>query len=124
MEIVPDSDQLIIIANISLTDIDGMHVGQSADIRFSAFDSSMTQVVAGEVTNISADAIFDNASGVQYYEAQIRILPDGLRQMQEDGILIVPGMPAEVLIKTGGRTLLNYLLKPFLDMVARSFREE
>lgn len=124
MEIVPASDDLIVIANISLTDIDSMYIRQSADIRFSAFDSRMTHVVPGEVTNISADAILDNASGMQYYEAQIRIVPDGYQQMRDDDILIVPGMPAEVMIKTGGRTLLNYLLKPFLDMVARSFREQ
>lgn len=124
MEIVPDSDQLVVVANISPVDIDSIHIGQSADIRFTAFNFSNTLVTIGEVVNISADAMQDPESGLQFYEAEVIVDPAGLEQLQAQGNVLIPGMPAEVLIKTGGRTLLNYLVKPFTDMLARAFREK
>ena len=124
MEVVPDSDQLVVVANVSPIDIDSVHAGLAADIRFSAFDMKNTLVIMGEVINVSADAIQDPQSGMQFYEAEVRVDPEGNEELRSGGHVLVPGMPADVLIKTGGRTLLSYLMKPFLDMFARAFREQ
>ncbi len=124
MEIVPTSHDFVVLAKVSPSGIDSLHIGQRADIRFSAFDLSNTHVVEGELVKLSADVLDDQATGTTYYEAEVRLTPAGFAQMRDDGLDLLPGMPGEVMIKTGGRTLLNYLLKPFLDMMARAFREE
>lgn len=124
MEIVPKSDELVVVASVSPTDIDSVRVGQTADLRFSAFDLRNTLVVTGSVVNLSADAMQDQSSGMSFYEAEVKVKPEGIQRLQADGFELVPGMPAEVLIKIGGRSLLNYLTKPFLDMFARAFREQ
>jgi membrane fusion protein, epimerase transport system len=124
MEIVPSSEDYVVVGRIDPAQVDSLRVGQSADIRFSAFDVQNTYVVEGELVNLSADVLQDPATGVGYYEAEIRVTENGYEQMRADGLDLLPGMPAETMIKTGGRTLLNYLLKPYLDMFARAFKEE
>jgi membrane fusion protein, epimerase transport system len=123
MELVPASDDFVVIANVIPSDIDSVRVGQPADIRFSAFDLRYTHVIPATVVKVSADTMEDPQTGMQFYEVELKVDEAGIGQMASYGIALVPGMPAEVLVKTGGRTLLNFLLKPFLDMVARAFRE-
>ena len=79
--------------------------------------------IAGIVRQVSADSILDEASGQRYFLARVEVDPDGLASLPA-GVPLSPGMPAEVLIKTGERTLLNYLVEPLLDSVRRSFRED
>jgi epimerase transport system membrane fusion protein len=112
------------VAKITPADVDVMRVGQRADIRFSAFNVRDTHVVEGELVNVSADVLEDPATRASYYQVEIAVTPDGVAQLRADGMDLLPGMPAEAMIKTGGRTLLNYLLKPLLDIFARAFREE
>jgi epimerase transport system membrane fusion protein len=124
MEIVPSSKDYIVVAKVLPANIESVHVGELADIRFSAFDLRNTHVVEGKVLTLSADVLEDPATRRSYYEAEIQVTPAGFKQMQADGLDLLPGMPAEAMIKTGQRTMLNYLLKPFLDMFARAFREK
>lgn len=124
MEIVPSVREYAVKAKVAITDIDKVYVGLLSDIRFSAFNAQLTQVVEGEVYHVSADKFYDDKTGMEYFEAKIRITDNGVKQMEEDGLFLLPGMPAEVMIKTGERTLLGYFVKPFSNMFVRSFNEE
>jgi len=114
LEIVPASGSLVVIARVNPIDIDSVRAGQSADIRFSAFDMRYTHVITGTVVKVSADAMQDPQSELQYYEAEVQVDAEGITQMREEGFNLVPGMPAEVLIKTGGLTLMRLLAEAFL----------
>lgn len=124
MEIVPNSKNYAIKAKVMVTDIDKVYVGLKSDVRFSAFNTQTTHVVEGEVVYVSADKFVDERSDLEYFEARVVITPEGVKQMEEDGIFLLPGMPAETMIKIGERTLLAYFVKPFQDMFAKSFNEE
>ncbi|MEA3405040.1 MAG: HlyD family type I secretion periplasmic adaptor subunit [Pseudomonadota bacterium] len=124
MEIVPSSKDYAVKAKVMVTDIDKVNVGLIADVRFSAFNTQMTHVIEGKVVHVSADKFEDLQTGFEYFEAKVMLTPSGILQMEKDGIFLLPGMPAEVMIKTGERTLLGYFIKPFMNMFARSFNEE
>lgn len=124
MEVVPDTKDYAVRARVSTTDIDRVYAGLIADVRFSAFSSQTTHVIEGKVMTVSADKFIDQKSGMEYFEAKVVVTPEGVEQMKKDGLFLLPGMPAEVMIRTGERTLLDYFLKPFKDMFARSFNED
>lgn len=122
LDIVPEGDELIVEAQVSPMDIDRVELGMEASIRFSAFRSSTTHVIEGEVIGISADRLTDEQTGQPYYLARVQVTPDGRHNL--GNLMLVPGMPAEVLIKTGERTLMQYLLRPVNDALARSLIED
>ena len=124
LEIVPENSDLTIIAQVQVNDIDKVTVGLLADIRFSAFNVKQALVIEAEVIHLSADRFVDEKTGEPYYEAKLKLTPKGLEQVKEYGFHLIPGMPAEVMIKIGERTPLSYFLKPFTDMVSRGFNEE
>jgi HlyD family type I secretion membrane fusion protein len=122
LDLVPRDDRLVIEARVRPTDIDVVHVGLPARVIFNAFKMRTTPQLEGTVALVSADAMTDERTGVPYYTA--RILVDakeldklGKRQLQ-------PGMPAETMIVTGERTMLEYLLQPINDTFRTAFREE
>ena len=120
-EIVPESDELIIQASVNPIDIDRVSEGQEARIRFSTF-GSRAPTIFGTLLSLSADALSDEATGASYYLARVQVNPDSLVELGDMALL--PGMPAEVYINTGSRTLLQYLFKPLSNAVARSFNED
>ncbi len=120
-EIVPESDELIVEATVNPVDIDRVSEGQEARIRFSTFGSS-APTVFGEVITLSADAITNEANGMTYYLARVEVTPESMADLGD--LTLMPGMPAEVYIKTGSRTLLQYLFKPLSNAVSRSFNED
>jgi|TARA_B110000240_G_scaffold197700_1_gene253942 epimerase transport system membrane fusion protein len=122
LDIVPDGQALVITAKVPPVDIDRMSIGLNAEIRLSAFNQITTPKVYGTVINVSADKLIDEATGLSYYQAQLDLLPESVEALV--GLELVPGMPADVLISTGERTLLQYLSKPITDSFARSFLEE
>ncbi len=122
LEIVPDNAELIIEARISPNDIDRVSIGKLADVRFSAFNSATTPVIEGVLEQLSADRLIDQASGQAYYLGRIAVTPKGLHDLGLQSL--VPGMPAEVLINTGSRTLLSYLVQPASNWMARSLTED
>ncbi|WP_294886257.1 MULTISPECIES: HlyD family type I secretion periplasmic adaptor subunit [unclassified Sulfurimonas] len=124
LEIVPQDSKLIVVARVQITDIDKVHVGLLADIRFSAFNLSKAHVVEGKVVHVSADSFVDEAAKMQYYKAKIEVTKDGMKSLQDNKFILVSGMPAEVMIKIGERTPLSYFVKPLTDMFSRSFNEE
>lgn len=124
LDIVPEDSKLVIVTRVETKDIDKVHTGLLADIRFSAFDTRHTNVIEGRVMHVSADSLIDQKSGAPYYEAKIELTSKGYEQVRGYNFNLVSGMPAEVMIKIQDRTALNYLVKPFLDMLSRSFNEE
>lgn len=124
LDIVSQDSGLYVVAQVRVMDIDKVHPGLLADVRFSAFNLKNTHVIEGKVIHVSADSFLDEASKNQYYEAKIEVTQQGLQELQNYGFTLVSGMPAEVMIKTGERTTLSYLLKPLTDMFSRGFNEE
>lgn len=124
LEIVPGISEMIIIAQVPTTDIDKVTKGLKANVRFSAFNLQMAHVVEGEVVHISADSFVDEVTGMPYYEAEVKLTKEGHKQLKENKFFLIHGMPAEVMIKTGERTVLSYLLKPIRKMLAKAFRED
>lgn len=122
LDIVPASEDLIVEVQISPMDIDRVAVGKLADIRFSAFKSATTPVIEGQLTQVSADRLVNEQSGAAYYLGRVALTEKGRKDL--GGLLLVPGMPAEVLINTGERTLLNYLVQPATNAFARSLIED
>ena len=122
-EIVPLTEELILEAQVSPLDIDRVFEGQLTRIRFSSF-GNRTPVIEGKLLSLSADAMADPNSdtGAPYYLARVEVTSEGMANL--DGLELLPGMPAEVLISTGSRTLLQYLFKPFSNALARSFIED
>jgi HlyD family secretion protein len=121
MEIVPDSDDLQIEAKLDPKDIDQVRTGQKAFVRFSAFNARVTPQVAGEVAYISADISHDQANAPPFYTVRVT-LPEAERRRLE-GEQLVSGMPAEVFMQTGSRTMLSYLFKPIMEQLGRAFVE-
>jgi len=121
-DIVPKNEALVLEAQVPPHMIDRVAVDDLVDVRFSAFAHSPQLVVGGKLTSLSHDVLVDEATHQPYYLARVQITPEGLqtlgkRQMQ-------PGMMAEVVIKTGERSLLTYLLHPLVKRVAASMKEE
>jgi epimerase transport system membrane fusion protein len=122
LDIVPSVSELIIEAQVAPVDIDRIAIGKRADIRFGAFNSATTPVIQGEVINVSADRLVNEKSGTPYYLARVRVTEAGVRALGDRKLL--PGMPADVLIITGQRTLLQYLLQPARNVISQSMIEE
>ena len=123
MDIVPSNDGFVVAARIPTRDIDNIYIGQRAEIRFSAFNQRLTDVIDGEVIHVSADSFEDEATGQQYYRARVRVTDTGREKMTEQ-MQLLSGMPAEVMIRTGERTFASYIAKPITDMLARAIRED
>lgn len=120
-EIVPESDELVLEASVNPIDIDRVSVGQEARIRFSTF-GSRAPTIFGTVLTISADSMTNEMTGVPFYLARVEVNPEGMGDLGD--LALMPGMPAEVYINTGSRTLLQYLFKPFSNAISRSFNED
>ncbi len=124
LEIVPHDSELIVIAQVQTTDIDKVKIGLFADVMFSAFNLTHVHVIQGEVIHVSADSFVDKASGLPYYEAKIKVTKEGKQTLKDNGFILISGMPAQVMIQIGDRTALSYFVKPFSQMIDRSFNEE
>lgn len=122
LDIVPDEAKLIIDARVSPQDIETVQAGMRARIVLTAFNQRFLPHIYGEVRSISADRITDERSGEAYFLAKIEVDVDDLAAVAGD-VTLVAGMPAEVMILTGERTFVDFLLKPLADSVRRSFRQ-
>ena len=121
MLIVPDSDALSAEVRIAPLDIDQVHLGQKAWLRFSSFNQRVTPEIEGEVTLISADQTTDQRTGIGYYT--VRIAPLSSEVARLGAVKLVPGMPVDAFLQTGDRTVLSYLMKPLRDQARRAFTE-
>ena len=122
LDIVPSVSDLIVEVHVQPVDIDRIGVGKPAKIRFSAFNSSTTPEIDGEVVRISADRLTDERTGMPYYLTRIKVTEEGQRKLGDRRLQ--PGMPADALISTGERTMLQYILQPARNAIAESLIEE
>lgn len=120
--LVPQDRPLVIAAQVELTDIDQIFLGQEVTLRFSALDQRNTPDLFGTVMQVSADAFEDEATRLRYYRVEIELNPGEMSRLPQDTVLI-PGMPVESYIRTADRTPLAYLIKPLADYFVRAFRE-
>ncbi|RVG00728.1 HlyD family type I secretion periplasmic adaptor subunit [Sinorhizobium meliloti] len=122
MQIVPVNDSLVVDAKVQPADIDQLHLGQSATLRFSAFNQRTTPEIIGEVQTVAANLSSNPQTGETWYTARIHISAAELRKL--GSLVLHAGMPVEAFIQTGDRTALSYLVKPLVDQIARAMREE
>ena len=123
MLIVPEADNLIVEAKVQPKDVDQLHVGQLATLRFSAFNQRTTPELNGVLSMVSADVAVDQKKPDQsYYVIRIKVSDDEIARL--GAVKLVPGMPVEAFVKTDERTVASYLVKPFKDQVMRAFREK
>jgi HlyD family secretion protein len=123
MELVPEDEELVVNARVAPIDIDNVVPGLETEVRFTAFKTKLTPIVLGSVQNVSKDVITpDNPNDLPYYLARIDVeeseIPDEIRDR------LTAGMPADVIITTGERTVLNYIASPLMDAVRKSLIEE
>lgn len=122
-EIVPQNAELAIDAQVSPSDIDRVTVGLLAEVRFNSFNQSKVAKMSGKVIYLSADRITaDKTDAPPYYKALVELTPESSKDL--GNLQLLPGMPADVLINTGERTLVEYLVKPITDAFAHSFTED
>jgi protease secretion system membrane fusion protein len=121
-EIVPTEVALIVDAQVSPTSIDKVKIGQIVDMRFTSFNQNITPVIPGLVKLVGADKMPDQGGGKSqdFYLAQVEATPEGLKKLGD--LRIQPGMPVDVIFKTGERTFLSYLLKPLTDRLSTAFK--
>jgi HlyD family type I secretion membrane fusion protein len=117
MEVVPTDDLLIVEAQISPLDVDVVTVGMPAKIRLGSFTMDQVPELDAVVSVLSADRLIDEANGNPYYSARLSVDVTAL----PNGIELQPGMPADTLIITGQRTVLQYLVEPFERRLRRAF---
>jgi HlyD family secretion protein len=122
MLIVPDDDKLEVEAKVSPQDIEQLQLGQISVLRFSSFNVRTTPEINGTVSRISADASTDQRSGQSYYTVRISLSPQEIARLGD--VKLLPGMPVEVFVQTGDRTVISYLMKPLRDQLARAFKEK
>lgn len=122
MDVVPEGEPLLLEVRIEPHLIDKVHAGLKTDVRFTAFSHSPQLVVEGEVLSVSSDLLTDQHTGVSYYLARVEVTPEGLKALGNRRMQ--PGMPAEVVIKTGERSVLTYLISPLTKRFAASMKEE
>lgn len=126
LDIVPDAAPLVIKANFSPGDIDGVFEGREAEVKFLSLHERDLPILLGTVRNVSADALVDEKSGRGYFSAEI-VVPqsqiDLLKKIRGANTGIRPGVPVQVLVKLRPRTALQYLLDPLTEAFSRSMRE-
>ena len=122
MDIVPQNETLVLEAKIPPHLIDRVAVGERTDVRFNTFAHSPQLVVDGIVTSVSGDLLTDQPTGMTYYLARVNVTSEGMKILGDRQMLA--GMPAEVVIITGERSMLVYLLRPLLKRMASSMKEE
>ncbi len=120
LQIIPADERLIVLAHVRPRDIDKVRAGLDADVRFTAFQASQTPRLTGTVLRVSP-AELQSSDGATYFTTQIAIAPAELSKI--GGIAkLVPGMPADVFIRTEARSILSYILKPLTDSMAGALR--
>ena len=122
MEIAPQDKELIVEAQVSPNDIDNIQVGQEAEVRLVALNMLLTPSVMAKVISVSGDRLVDSVTGGGYFLIRAEISETETEKLGD--VTLSAGMPADVLIKTGERTALAYLLKPLTDSLARGMNEK
>jgi HlyD family secretion protein len=121
LDIVPRNERLDIEVQFSPNDIDGVLEGQEAEVRFPAFHSRMIPLILGHLESVSRDRLVDEASKQPYYRGIVRL--DDMDIPEEWRSRVRAGMPAEVIVATGERTVLSYFVSPLTSTLRKGFIE-
>jgi len=122
MDLVPRQDRLIVTARVRPEDIDVVRPGLEAEVNLLPYNQRRVAPLHGTVTRVSADRLLDKRTDQPYYATKIRVQDS--QAAGHEAIKIIPGMPAQVFIKTGRGTVALYALKPLLDSFNNAFRED
>jgi protease secretion system membrane fusion protein len=124
MEIVPTDDPMVVEGSLAVNLVDRVHPGLKTELIFSAFNANKTPHIPGEVEQVAADRSVDERTGAPFYKVRVRVTPEGQKMIAQHKMDVRPGMPVELFVKTGERTMMNYLLKPIFDRSKSSMAEE
>ncbi len=121
-ELVPSDDALVVEGMLPVNLVDKVHAGLKVDLIFSAFNANTTPHIPGAVAQVSADRTVEERTGQAFYKVRAAVAPEGLKMIAN--LQIRPGMPVELFVKTGERTMMNYLMKPVFDRLRASMAED
>lgn len=121
LQIIPPDQGVSFRMRVSPTSVDQLYVGQSANLRFPAFDRRETPEIIGTLSDVSPTSVTDQQTGQSCYWATIQVAPEELALLGQ--LLLVPGISVEAYLQTGDRSVLSYLTKPMTDQIAHAFRE-
>lgn len=124
MDIVPSGDPLMVDGRLAVNLIDKVHLGLPVEVMFSAFNANKTPHIPGEVSQVSADRTVDERTGEPYYLVRVKVTPEGEKVIAKHKLDIQSGMPADLFVKTGERTMMNYLIKPIIDRAKSTMSED
>ena len=122
MEIAPQDDELVVNAQVLPINIDSVAVGQRAEVRLTALNVRTTPAIYGNVVSVSGDSLNNPGSNAPYFLTRIEIPIEERKKLGDTKL--TAGMPADVIILTGERTVLDYMLKPLSDAFARGLNED
>ncbi|MBS1187372.1 MAG: type secretion rane fusion protein, HlyD family [Burkholderiaceae bacterium] len=122
MDVVPGEDSLIVEGQLPVHLVDKVHPDLQVEMSFSAFNQRTTPHVLGVVTSVSADRLTDQRTGMPFYKVRAQVTAEGMKSLKQHEIR--PGMPVDMYVKTGERTMMNYLMKPVFDRAHSSLKEE
>jgi HlyD family secretion protein len=123
VDLVPDGDSMIVEAHVAPRNIDSLYVGLPVRVRLTAYNQRTLPPLDGELRYVSADQQIDERTGDPYFVARVSIDPESIADAPEE-VQLHPGMPAEVVIVTGERRVIDYLAAPLVDSMGRAFKEE
>lgn len=121
MYIVPDTKPNLVVVRVDAKDIEQVHVGQDAGLRFTTFNKRSTPIIAGRVTAVSADTFLDEKTQSSYYFVDVRLIESEMQKLGD--VELISGMPVEAFIKTEERTPASYVFRPIADFFAKAFRD-
>lgn len=124
MDIVPSNDPMVVEGQLAVNLVDKVHPGLPVDLQFSAFNANRTPHIPGQVEEVAADRTVDERTGNAYYKVRVKVTPAGAKLIAQHKMAIRPGMPVSLFVKTGERTMMNYLLKPIVDRAQSALSEE
>lgn len=124
MDIVPTDDPLIVEGQLPVNLVDKIYDGLPTELIFSAFNANRTPHIPGVVETVSADRSVDERTGAPYYHVRVKVSPEGAKMIAQHNMTIRPGMPVDMFVKTGERTMMSYLLKPLMDRSHSSLSED
>lgn len=124
MDLVPSDDQMVVEGQLPVNLIDKVHDGLPVELIFSAFNANRTPHIPGVVMQVAADRTVDEKSGTPYYKVRARVTAEGAKMIAAKKLNIQSGMPVELFVKTGERTMMSYLLKPVFDRAKSSMSED
>jgi membrane fusion protein, protease secretion system len=124
MDIVPSEDPLVVEGQLAVNLVDKVHNGLPVQLTFSSVNSVHTPHVQGEIINVAADRTVDERTGQAHYVVRAKVTPEGMKEIEKVKLAIRPGMPVEMFVKTGERSMMSYLFKPLLDRAHTSLSEE